>query len=217
MKIKILILQLLFFFLISPLFAFPGFSLGKKVQIGVYAGASHVFEYGSEEDYLAGGNDFPVTPSHNLTAFGGSLAYFFKPKFGIQFDLKYYQSTKITLEDPSDGDAVDIDTTKHRSITLSLIYQFNSKTVRPYLIVGGGIDKLSASNASGQVRQTRRGYPIEFTAPSDLSDAVIHGGAGLNIFLTSYLGINIEVRYVLLFSDPQVSSLDLTSGLVVRF
>ena len=41
-----------------------------RFQLSFLSGFNHVFEYGKEEEYVMGENDFPVTPSHTLLSLG---------------------------------------------------------------------------------------------------------------------------------------------------
>ena len=63
-----------------------GFAQEKRFQLSLFGGASHVFAYGSEDDYIFGENDFPVTPSHTPLNFGLSFTLFLTDLFGIEID-----------------------------------------------------------------------------------------------------------------------------------
>ena len=113
--------------LVFIVFALPllaGTAHAQNFQFSLFGGINHVFEYGSEDDYILGGNDFPVTPSHSPLTLGASFGYFFTGNLGVELDWRYVMSSKVTLEDPSDQDTVEIDSSKHYSLTLNLIYQF---------------------------------------------------------------------------------------------
>jgi len=134
---------MLFIFILAFIVS-GGFAQHKKFQFSVFGGLNHVFEYGSEDDYEMGENNFPVTPAHTSGNFGAAFAYFFTANIGLELDGRYTLSSKVTLEDPADQDTVEINTSKHYSVTLNFIYQFLSGNLKPYLVVGGGIDKLLA-------------------------------------------------------------------------
>ncbi len=200
------------------LFAVPlltGTASAQKFQFSVFGGINHVFAYGSEDDYVLGENDFPVTPAHTPPTLGASFAFFFSEKFGLEVDGRYVFSSKVTLEDPSDQDTVEIDTAKHYSLTLNLLYQFMNGNLRPYIVAGGGFDKLMAEDTS---YTTEYGFEITLEAPEKTVDAVANFGAGLNYFLSDRLGFKLDVRYVMIFADPKnVNSLNAVFGVSVRF
>lgn len=62
----------------------PVFSQERKNILTVSGGLSNVFEYGSEEDYVLGENDFPVTPSHTPPCFGLAYTRCFARNLGVE-------------------------------------------------------------------------------------------------------------------------------------
>lgn len=204
---------LVFIVFILPLFA--GTAHAQNFQLSVFGGINHVFEYGSEDDYVLGGNDFPVTPSHSPLTLGASFAYFFSESLGLELDWRYVLSSKVILEDPSDQDTVEIDSSKHYSLMLNVIYQFSSGKLRPYLVAGGGFDKLMAEDAT---YTSDYGFEITLEAPEKTLDVVANFGAGLNYILNARVMLKLDVRYVMIFSDPnRVNNLSAVAGLSFRF
>lgn len=205
---------LLLFFILALLgcFAYGG---ENKFQFSVFGGVNNVFKYGSEDDYVMGENDFPVTPAHKPASFGASIGYFFADNIGIELDGMYYMSSKVTLEDPSDQDTVEVDASRHFSITLNLFYQLSGGNFRPYLMVGGGFDKLSAKD---ETYTSEYGYEIEIIAPEKTTDLLAQVGGGIQYFLSSSAGARLDVRYVLIFDDPDnISSVSIMAGAFIRF
>jgi outer membrane beta-barrel protein len=204
--------------LVFIVFALPlltGTSHAQKLQFSVFGGINHVFKYGSEDDYVLGGNDFPVTPAHTPPTFGASFGYFFSKNLGLELDWRYVLSSKATLEDPSDLDTVEIDSSKHYSLTLNLLYEFTSGKLRPYVVAGGGFDKLMAKDAT---YTSDYGFEITLEAPEKTLDAVANFGAGLNYFLSGSMALKLDVRYVMIFADPNnVNNLSAVVGLSFRF
>jgi outer membrane beta-barrel protein len=200
------------------LFALPllsGTAHAQKFQFSIFGGFNFVFEYGSENDYALGENDFPVTPAHTPLVLGTSLAYFFTDNLGLELDWRYVLSSQVTLEDPSDLDTVEIDSSKHYSLTLNLLYQFMSGKLRPYVLAGGGFDKLLAKGAT---YTSEYGFEITLEAPEKTLDAVANFGAGLNYFVSDSVALKLDVRYVMIFADPNnVKNLSAVVGLSFRF
>lgn len=194
-----------------------GFAFGEenKLQLSIFGGINNVFKYGSEDDYVMGENDFPVNPAHTPPSFGACFAYFFKNNIGIELEARYTLTSKVTLQDPSDQDTVKINTSKHYSITLNFFYQFLRGNFRPYLILGGGIDKLLGK---GETYTSEYGFEIEFLVPERTIDPLVHAGGGIRYFVGKKIGVRLDIRYVVIFNDPNnVNSLYLMSGAFLRF
>lgn len=204
--------------LLLAIFSFcflPANAQAQSVQFSIFGGWNHVFKYGSEEDYKQGENDFPVTPAHTSVNFGMAAAFFFTRNIGLELDGRYVLLSKVILQDPSDQDRVEIDTSKHYSLTLNFVYRFLNSRFRPYLLLGGGIDKLLAKE---ETYASEYGYEIEFSPPEKTMDAVANIGTGIRFFILSKLGVRLDLRYSLIFADPDnQNNLNLTAGLFVTF
>jgi len=206
-----------FFVLLSILLiaASPGLAQNKRIQFSLSGGLNHIFEYGSIEDYIAGETDFPVVPSHSPLNFGIALAFFVSDSVGIEFDGRYTQSTKVTLQDPSDQDTVEVDSSKHYSLTANLIFQIPRGSFRPYVLLGGGVDIISAED---RVYMSEFGYEVEILAPERKTDFLIQGGGGILLFMSREFGLRIDARYISIYADPDaVKSINGTAGIFVRF
>lgn len=204
-----------FFILIFTLALSFGFGQPKKFQISLFAGLSHVLEYGSEDEYVMGENDFPVNPSHTPLGFGTALAYSFTKNMAFELEARYTLSTKVTLVDPSDQDTVEVNTSSHISGTLNFIYHFLDGKIRPYLIIGGGIDKLFAKD---ETYTSDYGYEVEFLAPEKSIDPVAQLGAGIHYLPSLNTGARLDLRYGLIFDKPNtVNSLKIALGFFMRF
>lgn len=191
------------------------FGQEEKYQLFVFGGMHSIFEYGSEDDYLLGENDFPVTPAHSPACFGASFAYFFTNKIGIELDGKYILPYKLTLKDPSDGDTIKINTSKRFSLSLNFIYQLLNGKVSPFLVLGGGIDKLIAKD---ETYTSELGYEVALLAPEKTIDPFVQAGGGIEYFVSEAFGIKLDVRYVLLFSEPDnINSVSGSLGVFFRF
>jgi len=187
----------------------------QKFQFSVFGGMNHVFTYGSEQDYVFGENDFPVTPSHTPFNFGAAFSVFFTNHIGLELDGRYTLSSQVTLMDPSDNDTVAIDTSKHYAVTLNFLYRFMSGKIRPYVVLGGGVDKLLGED---RAYVTEYGWDVEFFAPEETLDPVAHLGGGVHYFLRPNLGIRFDLRYVLIFSEPdRIGSLNGVLGFSFLF
>jgi len=217
MNTKVIRIKSVILIVLSLLWMFflPQKVLAQTFQFSLFGGVNHVFSYGSEEDYVFGENDFPVTPSHSPANFGASLALFFTKNIGLELDGRYTQSCQVTLRDPFDDDSVIINTSKHYAIILNVLYRFLEGKVRPYFFFGGGVDKLLAED---RTYVSEYGWEVELLAPEKTVDPVANLGVGVHYLLRPNLGIRFDLRYVLIFSDPdKLNSLNGTLGVSIGF
>jgi outer membrane protein W len=192
-----------------------GFAQEQRFQLSIFGGANYVFEYGSEDDYIFNENDFPVVPPHTPMNLGLSFTLFFTDSIGVELDGRYFLSTAMILEDPSDLDTVEIDSSKHYSLTANLLVQIGNGTVRPYVVLGGGFDKLLAED---QTYTTEIGYEVDFLVPENTVDMLAQAGAGIMFFFGSRAGLRLDARYVHIFSNPDdIRSINGTAGFFIRF
>ncbi len=190
-------------------------ALAQKFQVSLLAGMNHVFQYGSEEDYILGENDFPVTPAHTPPNFGIAFGLNLTNDISLELDWRLTLSSKVTLVDPSDQDEVEIDSSNHHTITLNLVYQFLKGNVRPYIVVGGGLDKIVAKD---KTYITKYDFEVDFLAPEKTIDPVANFGAGTQFFVRPNLGIRLGLRYVMIFAKSEtLSSLNGILGISFLF
>ena len=203
----------LIFVLIFGIAAGTVFAQDKKFQFSLFGGISPIFEYGSIEDYSLGENDFPVTPSHTPPYFGLAFSYFFVKNVKAELDWRYVFSSKIILSDPSDDDTVEIDTSKQYFASLNVVYQCLQCKFRPYVLVGGGINKLLAESGTFI---SEYGYEIELGIPDKTTALFAQVGGGLDFLLSSSFGVLADVRFVYLFTEPD-NVLSLFAGVGAYF
>lgn len=207
--------KIAFFILILAFVISSCFAQQKKFQISGFFGLNHFFEYGSEKDHEPGINDFPVTPAHNPRIIGAAFAFFLTKNLGIELDGRYISESKMTLEDPSDQDKVEIHSSKHYSLTLNVLFQFLKGKFRPYIVAGGGTDKLLAKE---ETLVSEYGWEVEFITPEKTADLIIHAGAGAHYSLSKKAGLRMDLRYEVIFCDPHnLKSISLFFGAFLRF
>lgn len=210
--------RLFFTFIMISLFAGSLSAQEKKGYISILGGINRVMEYGSIDDYILGENDFPVTPSHSPMDFGFLLGYSFYKGLGFEVDFRYKLASSLTLEDPSDGDRISIDSSKHYTFTANLVYQFLSGSFKPYMLFGAGWDSLTG--VEEQSLTSELGYEITLFPPDKKTAAVINGGAGCMYFFNRIFGVRLDIRYVRILKtddQPALNSVNGTIGLVLRF
>jgi len=202
-------------FVLASLILLAQTSLAQKYQVSLFVGMNHVFPYGSEDDYVLGENDFPVTPAHTPPNLGASFALYLKDNIALELDWRFTLSSKLTLIDPSDQDEVEIDSSKRHTLTLNFIYRFLQGNVRPYIVVGGGLDKIMAKD---QTYTTKYGFEVDFLAPEKTVDPLANIGAGVLFFVRPNIGIRLDLRYVMIFAEPDnLSGLNGVAGISIFF
>ncbi|MBU1339559.1 MAG: hypothetical protein KKD56_10895 [Acidobacteria bacterium] len=187
-----------------------------NIRVFVFGGANHHFTSGTVDDYIQGGNDFPVTPAHRPVLFGFSYTRLFR-QVGIEMDWRYSLPGIVTMEDPSDDDTVEIDTAAHMAISLNLLLRILSGRFSPYLLFGGGVDIAFPKTA---VYTSSYGYEIAMgeTEKKDRLDFEAHIGGGLEYLFTRSVGIRLDVRYSRVFDSPgNTQMLQATGGLILAF
>jgi len=205
---------ILFLVIFALAFSF-GFGQQKKFRVSLFGGISQVLEYGSEEEYTMGGNDFPITPAHTPLGFGAALAYSFTKNMALQLEARYTFSSKVTLVDPSDQDTVEVNASSHMAATLNFLYHFLNSKITPYLVFGVGIDNLQTKD---ETYISEYGYEVEFLAPEKTIDPVAQAGGGILYFLSPEAGVKLELRYGVIFDKPNhISSLNIDFGFFLRF
>lgn len=208
--------SVLLFGMIS-VFCFARSTHAQRFHLSLFGGINHVFEYGSEADYMPAENDFPVAPAHSPGSLGASFGLFFTKNFGLEIDGRYVLSSEITLRDPSDEDTLEYNTAKHFGVTLNLVFRFLSGSFRPYILAGGGIDKLIAKE---ETYTSEYGYEITVVVPpsEELIDPLVNFGAGVQYFFTRSLGLRLDMRYAIILDDPdKVNNLNAVLGIFFGF
>lgn len=187
----------------------------KRFQLTLFGGLNHVFAYGAAGDYALGSNDFPVTPGHTPLAFGAAFSLRLGDRLEIELRGDYTLSSTLALSDPSDGDTVSISSAKHMAGSLNVLWTLFDAGLRPYLVVGGGMDKLVGDAFTVQ---SGLGYDVTFLAPTKTLSFFANAGGGVRLPLTASLAAQIDVRYRLIFSKPHsVNGFFATAGLGWRF
>jgi hypothetical protein len=186
-----------------------------RILVSFLSGFNHVFEYGNEEEFVMGENDFPVTPAHTSLSLGASCGYFLAKNFGLEVDGRFYFSSDLILRDPSDNDTIQIDSSRHFSIMADVIYQFLDKKIIPYTVAGIGLDFLLAKEGT---TISKNGYEVDIVAPERTLDLLVNFGMGIKLFISKTLGLRGDIRYILLLSKPQhISNLNALVGLFFGF
>lgn len=212
MSRKLLLITIFILFL-----ALLGSAQKENAQVSVFGGINYHREYGTIDDYVPGENDFPIMPAHSPFNFGFAVSYFVTRHIGIEVDGRLTSSSKVTLTDPSDQDTLEIDSPKHFSMTINLIYRIVDRRLSPYLIVGGGFDRISVKE---QTYMSAYGFKVTPKALSEDEkfDPLFQIGTGVQYSIINNLGIRMDFRYIRIFDEPNhVITLNTVFGLFFKF
>ncbi len=191
------------------------FGFSDNLQLSGFVGLNSIYQYGSTDDYIAGENDFPITPAHKVLFTGGAVSYYLMENFGFEFSTIYNFSTKLKLEDPSDKDSVEINSSKNLSLLLEIFYEKQLGKITPYLTMGGGINII---NNRSEIVLSTYGYEIEFSRADRTTDPVFSFGGGVKLSIIKYLGMKLGVKYNLIFSkQTNISNLNIFGGFILSF
>jgi hypothetical protein len=170
---------------------------------------------GADSDYMAGTNDFPVTPAYQSPAFGFSFAVFTSRSFAVGLDVLYGLSAKVDLRDPSDGETIPVNMPKNLVAALNLFQYFNlSEQMQLFVSLGGGAEYRMAEE---EKYLSNLGSEIIISAPAKPLSPLAAAGIGLQYMLSAALGINLECWATYIFRDPAQVLFSPALALVLKF
>lgn len=186
-----------------------------RSYLTVFGGIHRHLAAGTVEEYVFGENDFPVIPAHNGYLFGFSYLGALGKMIGLEIDARYIGSTNVVLEDPSDGDTIEVKAGPHAPLTANFLFLPLAGRIRPYLAAGGGVDIFLGK---GGTYTSRYGYEIVIPEPTSKErfDAEAHLGAGAFIAIGKKWGVRLDSRYVWIFDDGDtIGGISLAAGLFI--
>jgi hypothetical protein len=131
-----------------------------------------------------------------LTFLGSSL-------FSFGFDVRYGLAAKVDLLDPSDQEAVNVDTPKNLIATINLFkYISFSKQMQLCISLGGGAEYLMVVDKEyiGSL-----GNKMFVTAPKKPFSPLAAAGIGFQYMLSDSLGVALEFQGTYIFRKlPQI-------------
>ncbi len=187
----------------------------RKPQFTLRAGLNLFQACGSDGDYVAGENDFPVTPAHQAPSVGIGLTFASGGSLALGIDVQYGLAATVDLRDPSDGEAVQADTPAALLAVLRLSKSIPlTRALRLIVSVGGGGEFRMGGD---QEFVSSLGNRIVLEAPEKPFSPLAAAGAELQARLSPALALALEVRAAYLFRDPAVLLVTPALGLVLGF
>lgn len=165
----------------------------KKFYIVLQGAYGMVSEIGSVDEYIAGENDFPVTPS--FSEMGGGLGFYFNlsKTLGLSLSAEYLMGADVEKVDPSDGETYSYTTYDNVNVIASLMLKFGGKT-QFFISGGGGFNILMPYDNKEETGSL--GSIIVIEAPDSTTNLLIAAGGGV-LFNTGKILIKLEAQYIM--------------------
>lgn len=195
------VFTILIVFICVPLFC--PFETDARARFQLFVTLARIQEMGSVSDYVAGDNDFPVTPAH--FEYGGGLGIMFNLSQRLDFQVtgEYIFGANVDKTDPSDGETYIYRTYDNIDILGSLLFKFGSKP-RFFLTAGGGMNILNPYNDKEE--RGSLGSVILIEAPEKKTNPMIVFGGGV-IFNAGRGFFKVEALYSIIFDYDKKSIL----------
>lgn len=186
----------------------------KSSFLTLRAGSNMFQSCGSGGDYVAGENDFPVTPAHQGAALGIGLTFSNPKSLAFGVSVSYGLSSAIDLRDPSDGETVTVDspTSLQAVLNLSKFIDLSQKLRLVIFLGGGGEYRL----ADGREFVSSLGNKIVVESPAKPFSPLAAAGVGLHCMLSNALGLALEIQGAYIFRDPAQLLLTPALGLILK-
>ena len=174
-----------------------------RARFQLFGTLARVLEMGSVSDYIAGDNDFPVTPSH--LEYGGGLGIMFNLSQRLDFQVtgEYLFGANVDKTDPTDGETYIYRTYDNINILGSLLLKFGSKP-QFFLTAGGGMNILNPYNDKEDTGSL--GSIILIEAPEKKTNPIVVFGGGV-IFNAGRGSFKVEALYSMIFDYDKKSIL----------
>jgi hypothetical protein len=186
-----------------------------KMQFCLRGGLNLFMVNGVNTDYIAGANDFPVTPAYQSQVAGLGFALFTSRSFAVGLDVRYGLSAQVDLVDPIDGETITVDTPKNLTAVINFTRYFEfSRRWGLYISAGGGIEKLMVEEKE---YLSNLGSKIIIAGPKRDLSPLAAGGLGLQAMLSRSLGFALDFQAAYVFREKSQMLLSPTLALVLRF
>ena len=187
----------------------------QKSQFWLRGGLNWSSANGADGDYVAGANDFPVTPSHQAPVLGLGFAVFTSRHLAVGLDVRYGLSTSVDLRDPADGETIPADTPTNLTAVINLYkYVDLSPRLGFFVSIGGGIENLMAEEKE---YVSSLGNKIIIAAPDKALSPLAACGLGVQAMLNRSLGIAIDLQAAYIFRKTAQLLVAPSLALVVKF
>ncbi len=168
----------------------------KKTYIFVHVAFSLAQKMGSNDEYVPGENDFPITPAHHEYGVGCGLIINLSNRFVVQLSGDYLLGAEVKKEDPFDGETYMYKTYNNINVLGSLMFKFGRKN-RFFISCGGGVNILTPY-ANKEVEGSL-GSIIMLQAPDSKTNPMAAFGGGVILNMKKII-FKIEALYTKIFN-----------------
>ena len=190
-------------------------SAPKKTQLTLSGGFNMFQACGKDSEYVAGENDFPVTPAYKAPELGIGLSFFTSRAFAIGLDVSYGLSAQVDLRDPSDGETIRVDTPKDLVAVLDFC---------KYFPLGGDMQLFVSAGGGGEYRMVTEkeyistlGSKIIISKPDKPFSPLAAVGIGFQYMFSDSMGLAVNCRGVYIFRDPAQVLISPALAFVLKF
>ena len=186
----------------------------SEVQFYLYGRGNFVRSSGSESGYEVGVNEFPLVSSHRK--YGAGFGLKFGRTFFFGLEGSYNFGGKAVYTDPSDDDAVEMDTYKTALGFLTLgLNLVRGPVFRLYINGGGGVCYYLEAEEKTYVSELD--IAVEVDAVEGRYKSAAFGGIGLELYFSQTGGFLLNGRYLRINDEVPQSMFVVLAGLVWRF
>jgi hypothetical protein len=175
----------------------------KKVVILINGLLGYNLKAGSDNDYIPGENDFPMTPAYTGLGLGCGLMFNLSDRIALRVTGDYILGSEVEKKDPSDDETVKYRTYDSINILGGMIYRFGIKQ-RFFASGGAGFNILNPyadKEAEGSL-----GSVVIISAPDSKINLMASIGGGI-IFPLKKSILKIEALFNLIFETGKNSIL----------
>jgi hypothetical protein len=176
-------------FLLSP----PETDAAVRFQF--FGTLAAVQEMGSTSDYVAGENDFPVTPAHLEYGPGLGAILNIAPQLDFQLTSEYLFGADVEKTDPTDGETYTYRTYDNINFLGSLMLKFGGNP-RFFVTAGGGLNILKPYDDKQDIGSL--GSIILIEAPDKKTNPMVVFGGGVLLNMLSGT-FKFEALYSIVF------------------
>jgi hypothetical protein len=187
----------------------------KNSRIALLGGLNMFAAIGSDSDYVAGENDFPVTPSYQAPAVGLRLTFAGSRRMAWGLDIRYGLAGTVDRRDPSDNETVSVDTPQN--LTAVLVAQGTidlTDQLSLLLMLGGGAEYRLASE---KTFTSSLGNKIVVGKPDKPFSPLAVAGLGLQYMFGDNFGVLAEARLAYAVRTPSQMVIAPALGVVIGF
>ncbi len=188
-----------------------------KGDLLIFGAMNFVNSSGSASDYKEGENDFPITNSHQNACFGLGISFPLAKNLFFGLEGNYNIGGKAALQDPSDNDTVEIDTSKNANLFMTLrLNILGQSSFNLFLNGGAGLNYILEKET--KIYKSKFGYETEILPLERKTNLTGFGGIGILYRMSDSIGLFLNARYLFIsLEDNPQNGFVVLGGLNIGF